>query len=49
MTVIYILVNCISLLANTPNQTETQLYSLERAGAGVGLHVNAQKNWIYVL
>ena len=33
----------ITLLANTPNQAETQLHSLERADAGIGLHVNAHK------
>ena len=33
----------IAILANTPNQAETQLYILERAAAGVGLHVNAHK------
>ena len=33
----------ILLLANTPNQAETQLHSLKRAAAGIGLHVNAQK------
>ena len=32
-----------ALLANTPNQAETLLYSLERAAAGIGLHVNAHK------
>ena len=31
------------LLANTPNQAETLLHSLERAIAGIGLHVNALK------
>ena len=31
------------LLANTPNQAETLLHSLERAAAGIGLHVNADK------
>ena len=31
----------IALLANTPNQAETLLHSLERAAAGIGLHVNA--------
>ena len=31
----------IALLVNTPNQAETLLYSLERATAGIGLHVNA--------
>ena len=31
----------IALLANTPNQAETLLRSLERATAGIGLHVNA--------
>ena len=31
------------LLANTPNQAETLLHSLERAAAGIGLHVNAHK------
>ena len=33
----------IALQANTPNQAETQLHSLERAAAGIGLHVNAHK------
>ena len=33
----------LSLLANTPNQAETLLHSLERAAAGIGLHVNAHK------
>ena len=33
----------IAILANTPNQAETQLHSLERAAAGIGLHVNAYK------
>ena len=33
----------IVLLANTPNQTETLLLSMERAAAGIGLHVNAHK------
>ena len=33
----------IALLANTPNQTETLLHSLERAAASIGLHVNAHK------
>ena len=33
----------ISLLANAPAQTETLLHSLERAAAGIGLHVNAHK------
>ena len=32
-----------TLLANTPNQAETLLHSLERASAGIGLHVNAHK------
>ena len=31
----------LALLANTPNQAETLLHSLERAAAGIGLHVNA--------
>ena len=31
------------ILANTPNQAETLLYNLERAAAGIGLHVNAHK------
>ena len=30
-------------LANTPNQAETLLHSLERVAAGIGLHVNAHK------
>ena len=33
----------IAILANTPNQTETLLYSLEQVAAGIGLHVNAHK------
>ena len=33
----------IALLANTPNQAVTLLHSLERAAAGIGLHVNAHK------
>ena len=35
--------NDIALLANTPAQAETRLHSLERAAAGIGLHVNAHK------
>ena len=38
-----------AILANTPNQAETLLHSLERAAAGIGLHVNAYKTGIYVL
>ena len=33
----------IALLANSSNQAETLLHSLERAAAGIGLHVNAHK------
>ena len=33
----------LALLANMPNQAETLLHSLERAAAGIGLHVNANK------
>ena len=33
----------IALLANTPVQVETLQHSLERAAAGIGLHVNAHK------
>ena len=33
----------IAILANIPNQAETQLHSLEQAAAGIGLHVNAHK------
>ena len=36
-------VDVILMLANTPNQAETLLHSLERAAAGIGLHVNAHK------
>ena len=32
-----------AILANTLNQAETLLNSLERAAAGIGLHVNAHK------
>ena len=31
------------ILANTPNQAETLQHSLERAAAGISLHVNAHK------
>ena len=33
----------IAILANAPAQTETLLYRLEQAAAGIGLHVNAHK------
>ena len=33
----------IAILANTPNEAVTQLHSLERAAAGIGLHVNAHQ------
>ena len=33
----------IAILANTSNQAETLLHSLERAAAGIGLHVNSHK------
>ena len=33
----------IALLANTPALAKSQLHSLERAAAGIGLHVNAEK------
>ena len=33
----------IAILANTPNQAETLLHSLERAAAGIGLYVNEHK------
>ena len=33
----------IAILANTPNQAETLLHSLEQAAAGIGSHVNAHK------
>ena len=35
--------NLCRLLANTPDQAETLLHSLERAAASIGLHVNAHK------
>ena len=35
--------NDIAILANTTDQAETLLHSLERAAAGIGLHVNAHK------
>ena len=34
----------IALLANTPNQAETLLHTLERAAAGIGLYVNTHKS-----
>ena len=33
----------LAILANTPNQAETLLHSLEQAAVGIGLHVNAHK------
>ena len=33
----------LALLANTPAQAETLLHSLERAAAGIDLHVNVHK------
>ena len=33
----------IAILANIPNQAETQLHSLERAAESIGLHVNEHK------
>ena len=33
----------IAILANTHNQAETLLYSLEQTNAGIGLHFNAHK------
>ena len=33
----------IAILVNTPARAETLLHSLERAAAGIGLHVNAHK------
>ena len=32
-----------AILANVPNQAKTPLHSLERAAAGIGLHVDAHK------
>ena len=34
----------IAILATTPNQAKTVLHSLERATAGIGLHVNKHKS-----
>ena len=36
-------VDDIALLENTPTQAETLQHSLERAAAGIGLHINADK------
>ena len=33
----------VAILANTPNQAKTLRHVLERAVAGIGLHVNAHK------
>ena len=35
--------NDIAIFANAPNQAETLLHSLQRAAAGISLHVNAHK------
>ena len=39
----------LALLANTPNQAETLLHSLERAAAGIGPPCQCKQNRIYVL
>ena len=39
----YIIYIDIAILANTPDQAETLLHSLERAAASIGLYVNAHK------
>ena len=39
----------IAFLANKPTQAETLLHSLERAAAGIGLHVKHTKLNIYVI
>ena len=41
--------NDIVLLVNTPAQSELFLHSLEQAAVGIGFHVNADKNKVYVL
>ena len=42
-------VDDIAILANTPNQAETLLHSLERAAAGIELHVNAHETeYMYI-
>ena len=33
----------VAILANTPNQAETRLHSLERAATGVGFYINSHK------
>ena len=33
----------IAIQANTPNQAETLLHSLERTAKGIGIHINAHK------
>ena len=37
-------VDDIAILANTPDQAETLLHSLERAATGIGLYVNAHES-----
>ena len=39
----------LAILANTPNQAETLLHSLERAAAGIGPPCQCKQNWIYVV
>ena len=38
----------IALLVNTPTQAKSLLYSMEQTAGGIGLHVNAEKNRVYV-
>ena len=42
-------INDIALLANAPVQAKTLLHSLEQTASGIGLHVNAPQDGIYVL
>ena len=39
--------NDVALLAKRPNQAETLLHSLERAAAGIGLHVKHKTEYMY--
>ena len=39
----------IVILASSPANAESLLYSLERATGGLGLHINAEKNRVHAI
>ena len=43
LKIAFVVSDDLALLANTPNQADTLLHSLERAASGIGFHANAHK------